>query len=84
MAKKKNLNWILKQQRDVTKIFKPKVHYDEECDFLYITWLPFEKRDFSLETDNGIVFDISKDEEIVGVEIQDFKKKIKEKRRKKQ
>jgi uncharacterized protein YuzE len=72
-------NWIAKQKKDVTMIFKPSIDYSKEFDCLYITWLPQLKCQSSLETDDEIIFDISEKphEEIIGIEIMDFSKRIK-------
>jgi len=67
---------VIKQQKDVRKIFQPKVDYDKENDILFITWFPQVDCKFSLETDNGFVFDVDEQENIKGVEIFDFKKRF--------
>lgn len=77
MKKDKKENWYTKQKKDVSKIFVPKVDYDEENDILYITWFPQLDCEYSLETLNGFIFDISKgDKQVKGVEIMDFKKRF--------
>jgi len=73
----KEKNWILKQQKDVRKVYDPKINYDKEHDILSITWFPQLNVKYSLETDNGFVFDISEQDEVKGIEIFDFKKKLK-------
>jgi len=71
-------HWIEKQREDAEKVFAPKIDYDEEYDILSINWLPQLKYDHSIETKSGFVFDITKpEEEIKGIEIFDFMKKIK-------
>lgn len=72
-------HWIKKQQKDVSKVFKPKVDYNRQDDVLYITWLPQIKCKYSLETTNGFVFDINEQDNVKGVEIFDFKKRFIEK-----
>lgn len=72
----KKQHWAIKQQKDVKKIFAPKVHYDKQSDILYITWLPKYKYKDSLESSDGFVFDISEDEDVKGIEIFDFKKRF--------
>ncbi len=76
----KEKHWIEKQREDVGKIFAPKLDYDKEHDILYITWLPHLNCDYSLPSNNGFVFDISKkpEQDVKGVEIFDFMKKLKE------
>lgn len=71
--------WIKKQQKDVKKVFAPKIDYDKEFDILYIRWFPQFKYIHSLETDNGIIFDISEkpEQEVIGIQIMDFMKKLK-------
>lgn len=78
-------HWIKKQQEDADKVFAPQLDYDEENDILMITWLPQLEYRHSIETTNGFVFDISKkpEQDIKGVEIFDFMKKIKNERNKK-
>lgn len=75
----KPYNWIRKQQKDVGKVFAPKMHYDKEFDIFCITWCPQFKVKYSLETEDGFVFDMArhKQEEVVGIEIMDFMKKLK-------
>lgn len=79
---KKSFKWIEAQQKNVTKIFAPSIDYDSEFDILSIRWLPQWDVEYSLETNNGIVFDIGKFEkkkgnnkEVIGLEIFDFKRK---------
>jgi uncharacterized protein YuzE len=69
-------HWILKQMRDVKKVFAPMVDYDKEYDILYITWFPQLKCKYSLESSDDFIFDITKEEEVKGVEIMDFKKRF--------
>lgn len=73
---KKVEHWIIKQRKDVKKVFAPKVDYDNEYDILYITWLPQIKCKYSLESEDDFVFDINEDEEVKGIEIMDFKKRF--------
>lgn len=68
--------WFIKQRKDVQKVFSPKVDYDKENDILYITWFPQLDCKYSLETEKDIVFDISDEEEVKGIEIFDFKKRF--------
>lgn len=79
MKKNKSKNWVIKQRKNVSKIFNPKIAYSKEYDILYITWLPNLKYDFSLETEDGIIFDISEkpQEQVKGIEIHNFSKRIK-------
>ena len=79
MTKQKQ-HWLTKQKKDAEKVFAPKIMYDEEHDILYISWYPQLKYDYSIETQSGFVFDISKkpDQEVKGVEIFDFLKKLKQ------
>ena len=71
-------HWIEKQREDAEKVFAPKIHYDKENDILGIWWFPGHKYSYSIETESGFVFDISEepDEDIKGVEIFDFMKKL--------
>lgn len=72
----KDTTWIKKQMKDVKKVFSPKVDYDEKYDILYIFWLPQQGCKYSLESEDGFVFDISEQDEVKGVEIFDFKKRF--------
>jgi len=73
----KMLQWFNKQRKDVGRVFAPAVDYDADNDLLYIAWLPQLKCKFSLESDNGFIFDITeKGEEVKGVEIFDFKRRF--------
>ena len=78
----KKKSWIIEQRKDVSKVYAPEMKYSKEFDILHIRWLPQLNYAFSLETENGFVFDISPkpNEEVVGIEIFDFMKKIKQKR----
>lgn len=71
-------HWIKKQQKDVSKIFAPKVDYDKEYDILSIVWFPQLDCKYSLETTNGFVFDINEEENVKGIEIFDFKQRFME------
>lgn len=73
---KKN-SWIKKQKEDAELVFAPEIHYDKEHDILSITWFPKFNVDYSIETKSGFVFDISKEKDVKGIEIFDFKEKIK-------
>jgi uncharacterized protein YuzE len=73
---KHKINWIFKQQRDVQKVFSPIIDYDREYDILYITWFPQLKCTYSLETLNDIIFDLTQDDQIKGIEIMDFKRRF--------
>lgn len=83
--RKEKKHWIIKQREDAEKIFKPKLHYDEEHDILGIWWFPEYEYDYSVETEGGFVFDISKKpkHEVKGIEISDFMKKLKDSKDKK-
>jgi hypothetical protein len=70
---------IKQLRKDADKIFGPKIDYDKKYDILSITWFPQLEYDSSIETENGFVFDISKKptQDVKGIEIFDFMKKIK-------
>lgn len=69
--------WFNKQKKDVDKIFSPKVDYDKKYDILYITWFPQLDCEYSLESSDDFVFDISKgDKQVKGIEIVNFKKRF--------
>lgn len=77
--KKITLAEIKKQQKDVSKFYAPKIDYDKENDILSICWLGQHPVTFSLESEEGYVFDISrqgKEELVVGVEVFDFQEKV--------
>jgi len=71
---------IKKMREYADNIFAPEIDYDEEHDILSITWFPAFDYDVSYETSDGFVFDISKkpEQEVKGIEIFDFMKKLKE------
>jgi uncharacterized protein YuzE len=76
-VKKLNFShWIIKQRKDIEKIFAPNIDYNEEYDTLWITWFPQLKVKYSLESSDDIIFDISEQEEVKGIEIMDFKKRF--------
>ena len=75
MTKKKE-HWIIKQRKDVQKVFRPIVDYNKEYDILYITWFPQLDVKYSLESSNDFIFDISDRDEVKGIEIMDFKKRF--------
>lgn len=72
----KKEHWIIKQRKDVKKVFAPKVDYDKEHDILSIVWFPQLNCKYSLESSDDFVFDISEKEEVKGIEIFDFKKRF--------
>lgn len=72
----KHPSWIFKQRKMATKVFAPKVSYDKENDILYIVWFPETTCESSLETQNGFVFDITKNDYVKGIEIFDFKQRF--------
>jgi len=75
--KKSKTAWIIRQRKDVGKVFAPRIHYNKDFDVLHITWFPQLNCAFSLETDNNIIFDISEGEkQVKGIEIIDFKKRF--------
>jgi len=74
--KKKKEHWIIKQRKDVQKVFRPMVDYDKEYDILYITWFPQLDIKYSLESSNDFIFDIYDRDEVKGIEIMDFKKRF--------
>lgn len=75
--KKKDIDWIKKQQKDGLKVFNPKIDYDKDDDILAITWFPEQDYKFSIEAGDDFVFDISEDEDVKGIEIFGFMEKIK-------
>ena len=75
MTKKKE-HWIIKQRKDVQKVFRPIVDYNKEDDILYITWFPQLDVKYSLESSIDFIFDISDRDEVKGIEIMDFKKRF--------
>lgn len=72
----KKKSWIIKQRKEVSEIFNPKVDYDKEYDILSITWFPKADCKYSLETQNGFVFDLTKKDFVKGVEIFNFKQRF--------
>ena len=77
-------DWMTKQRKDVQKVFAPTIDYDLENDILMISWFPQQDYDFSLEAGSDIIFDISKkpNQEVKGIQITGFMKKIKGKKKK--
>jgi len=75
MGKKKEnpMDWILNQRKNASKILKPQAHYQEEFGCVAIKWTDKDV-EASLETEEGILFDIAMDGEIIGVEILDLNK----------
>jgi len=73
---KKIRDWITQQQKDVQKIFAPKVYYDPEYDICYITWFPQARYKYSLESADDFVFDMTDNEYVKGVEIMNFKERF--------
>jgi hypothetical protein len=76
VKKKSKTEWIREQRKFVSKIFAPKVFYDKEFDILSLCWFPAQKYDFSLETLDDIIFDVSADKDIKGIQIINFKKRF--------
>ena len=75
--KKSKTDWIIQQRKDVSKVFAPRICYDEEYDILSITWFPQLNCIFSLETNDDIIFDISEGEkQVKGIQIINFKKRF--------
>jgi len=75
--KSAKLNWYNQQRKEVKEVFAPKVNYDAKYDILNISWFPELKCKFSLESEDGFIFDIAeKDEEIKGIEIMGFKRRF--------
>jgi len=60
------------------RFYAPSILYDEEYDILSINWCPHIKVDYSIETENGFVFDLSGEEKVIGLEIFNFKKQAKQ------
>ncbi len=82
---KKRKNWMIIQREQAEKVISPTMFYDEKYDILNIFWFPHLDYEVSVETEKGFIFDISKkpEQEVKGVEIHDFMKKLKETKKKK-
>jgi len=80
MKKGKNfLKEIKENQKLMKKTLKPKIHFDKEYDIFYLWFGGDKKVESTIEVDNEMRFDITKDGLIVAVEIDGLFNKLKKK-----
>ena len=72
----KNVRWIFQQQKTAEKLLKPKIKYSSNVDILDIWFGGSSKVEYSVET-KDIIFDLNRKGVIIGLEILDFKKHLK-------
>jgi len=73
------LKEIRESRKLMKKTLKPIIHYDSEYDIFYL-WFGGKRKVFStIEVDEDMRFDTTKDGLIVSVEIENFKEKLKDK-----
>lgn len=71
---------IIRNRKKMDKVLNPRIDYDEEYDIFYICW--GNKKVYStIETSNGIMFDVTRNGTIVGIEIEDLKEKLKKEKK---
>jgi uncharacterized protein YuzE len=69
--------WIEEQKQEAKRFYAPSIFYDEEYDILSILWCPQLKIKESVETSNGFIFDLDNKNQVTGIEITEFKSKLK-------
>ncbi len=78
MGKEKNfLKELRKRQKLMKKILKPKIDFDEEYDIFYLWFGRDREVDSTIEVDNDMRFDVTKDGLIISVEIEGLLNKLK-------
>jgi len=79
MKSKENnfLKEIKERQKLMKKALKPKIHFDKERDIFYLWFGGDKKVESTIEVDNDMRFDITKDGLIVSVEIDGLFNKLK-------
>ncbi len=78
MGKEKNFLKKLKEnQKQMKKLLKPKIDYDKEYDIFYLWFGGDRKVESTIEVDNDMRFDVTKDGLIVAVEIEGLLNKLK-------
>lgn len=72
---KKFMKERAKRMKFYSKLLKPFIDYDEEYDILYLGWGQ-AKCESTIELSNDVRFDVDKSGNIIAVEIENFKDKI--------
>jgi uncharacterized protein YuzE len=75
---KKFLKELKSNRKKMWKIFKPCLYYDEEYDIFYFGFKGNRKIEATLELSSDMRFDYTKKLDIVGIEIENFSKYLKE------
>jgi len=67
---------IDKSKIRATELIKPIVSYDLEEDILFISFKGAKDYSYSVECEEGIVFDFSKDDSTIGIQVENFREKM--------
>jgi uncharacterized protein YuzE len=72
---------VLKNRKLAKKIIRPRLIYDKKNDIFYLWFGGYFKVDSTIEVSSNMRFDVTKDERIVAVEIENFSKYLKGKKK---